>query len=329
MPGHHRRIYSRPSHSRLRAVILAAGIFALIAASIYIVTVRGEGRHSNTQAAPTKKCNGVPNTPGGPDPWGGCWPGSDNTGPQTGIDLIPYDGPALRNGTCTITSNTVIANKTLACPITVESGNLMLEDSSVSGEVYNDGSGSVFIKDTTINGGSAETETVGGSNITIEDSNLTGNQHEIYCGSNCTIENSWLHDNHNFGISDHQNGFLSTGGTHYKFEHNTVYCVGGCTSDIGFIPNSNISNALIDKNLLVATHASFCLYASSDYPNKPGTVNGMIVTDNVFQRGANGKCAGYGPVYGWDAPNDNPGTSGYHNVWSGNIWSDGKMLMAP
>ena len=229
-----------------------------------------------------------------------------------------------------ITTNTVISGKTIACQIIVNSGNLTLEDSSLTGEVYNYGSGSVLIKDTTINGGSAATETVLGSNITIERSNLYGNQHEVYCGDNCTVENSWLHDNHDFGSSGHQNGFLSNGGSHYTLEHNSVYCVGGCTADITFIPDGNISHATVDKNLLVATrYASYCLDPSSDHPAKPGVVSGMVLTDNVFQRGANGKCAYYGPVYGWDTPNNSPGTDGYGDVWSGNMWDNGQALGTP
>ena len=127
----------------------------------------------------------------------------------------------------------------------------------------------------------------------------------------------------------HQNGFLSNGGSNYTFQHNSVYCVGGCTSDIAFIPDHNISNATVEKNLLAATsYASYCLYPSSA-SSKPGTVTGMVVTDNVFQRGANGKCAVYGPVYGWDTPGNTPGTDGYGNVWSGNMWDNGQPLGSP
>jgi hypothetical protein len=136
-----------------------------------------------------------------------------------------------------------------------------------------------------------------------------------------------LHDNHNFGSSDHQNGFLSNSGSNYLIRHNSVYCIGGCTADITFIPDGNITNATVDKNLLVATqYAAFCLYPSSNHPSKPGIVSGMIVTNNVFQRGANGKCAYYGAVYGWDTPTSTHGTDGYGNVWSGNTWDNGQAL---
>ncbi len=274
-----------------------------------------------TPAAAAKCGSAAPNTPGGADPWGGCWPGPGNTGVPADAALSAY------NGSCTLTKNTVISSKTVNCTLSVNSGNLTLDDSMVNGEVYNNGSGSVLIENTTMNGGSAETETVLGSNLTIMNSSLYGNQHEVYCGSNCTIENSWLHDNYDFGSSDHQNGFLSTGGDTYNLQHNSVYCVGGCTGDITFIPNGDISGATVSKNLFVATtDAAYCLYPSSDPPAKPGIVEQMTVVDNVFQHGPNGNCAFYGPVYGWDSPTSSPGTDGYGNVWSGNIWDNGAPL---
>ena len=104
---------------------------------------------------------------------------------------------------------------------------------------------------------------------------------------NCTLENSWLHDNFNGeALGWHQNGFLSNGGSNFVIRHNSVNCVGGCTLDIGFIPDYNVSNAVVHKNLLVATfYGAFCLYPSSDHPAKPGIVSGMVVTDNVFSGG--------------------------------------------
>lgn len=238
---------------------------------------------------------------------------------------MAYTGP------CTISvANTVIDAKLINCPLDVTAPGVTIQDSKIYGQVHNNSSGLLEIKDTEIDGGSDTSETVGGNDITILGSNLYGDQHEFHCGSNCTVENSWLHDNYDFGPSDHQNGFLSTGGSNFDLEHNSVYCVGGCTADIAFIPNGNISNATVDKNLLVAnTEMAFCLYPSSDHPSKPGIVSGMVVTDNVFQRGSNGKCGGYGPVYGWDTPTNTPGTDGYGNVWSGNTWDNGQALSAP
>jgi hypothetical protein len=283
---------------------------------------------SASKSAPTANanCDGAPNTPGGPDPWGGCWPGPGNTGVPAGVSLTAYTGP------CTISApNTVIDSKLINCALDVEAPGVTIQDSKINGQVFNNSSGILVIKDTEIDGGNDHSETVGGNDITILASNLHGDQHEVYCGDNCTVENSWLHDNFNGdSLGWHQNGFLNNGGSNAMVRHNSVYCVGGCTSDIGFIPDDNISKATVDKNLLVATpYAAFCLYPSSDHPSKPGIISGMVVTDNVFQRGANEKCAFYGPVYGWDTPNKTPGTDGYGNVWSGNAWDNGQPLGSP
>jgi hypothetical protein len=276
---------------------------------------------------PAQSCSGTRNTPGGTDPWGGCWPGSGNTGVPAGTGLTTYTGPCgeIRS------ENVTIDAKIVNCDLTIlGGGQATIRDSEVNGSVLNSGSGSLLIESTVINGGSEHSETVGGDNITILSSNLYGNQHEVYCGSNCTVDNSWLHDNFNgASLGWHQNGFLSTGGVGYTLEHNSVSCVGGCTSDIGLIPNGNISQATITKNLLVATtDAGYCLYPSSGdaASGKSAIVNQITVVDNVFQRGSNSKCGYFGPVYGWNTPNSSPGTDGYDNVWSGNTWDNGQSL---
>ena len=277
--------------------------------------------------SPKAGCGGAPNTPGGPDPWGGCWPGSDNTGVPSGTALASYSGKCgeVRSGNLTIVA------KVIHCELDfLGSGQLTIRDSKINGEVMNNGSGSVLIENTEIDGGNDQSETVGGDNITVVSSNLYGNQHEVYCGSGCTVEDSWLHGNYNgAALGWHQNGFLSTGGSDYVLRHNSVDCTGGCTSDIALIPNANISRATFDKNLMVATtDVAYCLYPSSGdrAADKPGIVNQITVTDNVFQRGSNGKCGQYGPVYGWNTPNNKPGTDGYDNLWSSNEWDNGRRL---
>ncbi len=85
-------------------------------------------------------------------------------------------------------------------------------------------------------------------------------------------------------------------------------------------------NANIDKNLFVAApFASYCIDLST-VASKNNIMYQMVVTNNVFQRGANGKFATYGPVYGWEMSNNNPGTTGYGNVWSNNKWNEGTLI---
>jgi hypothetical protein len=268
-------------------------------------------------------CTAAHNTPGGPDPFGSCWPGPGNTGVPAGTQLSSY------RGSCTIrSSHVVISAKAINCAITILASDATIKDSQIEGTVHTDGAGSVLIEHTTINGGSDHSESVGGANLTVLYDNIYGDQHEVHCYSNCTVEDSWLHDNYNgASLGWHENGFFNDGGSNFTVVHNSVYCVGGCTADITFIPDGNVSYATVSKNLLVATrYAGYCLYPSSDPQYKPGIMTHIVVTDNVFQRGSNGKCATYGPVYGWDRPNNNPGTDGYGNVWSGNMWDNGSPL---
>src|SRR5262249_24981456 len=87
------------------------------------------------------KCHGARNTPGGQDPWGGCWPGPYNTGVPRGTTLSAYHGP------CTIKHrNFVIDAKVVNCALVILGGNTTIENSKVNGPVHNDGPGRLVIK---------------------------------------------------------------------------------------------------------------------------------------------------------------------------------------
>ena len=280
-----------------------------------------------TQApALASNCGGAPDHPGGADPWGSCWPGPQNTGPAPGTTFTPYQGPVVVSTNNTVISGKIITNQGLV----IEASGVVIKDSIVDQTtIQNRGGQPLLIENTKINGGSQlEFPSVGGSNVTVLRDNIYGGQHEVDCAGNCVVEDSWLHDNANGAAAgSHQNGFFNNGGSNFLIRHNTVYCVGGCTADISFIPDGDISNAVVTKNFLMATaYAGYCLDPSSDAPAKPGIVNQMTVTDNVFGRGATGKCAVYGPVGGWDTPNSRRGTDGYGNIWSGNTWDDARPL---
>jgi hypothetical protein len=93
---------------------------------------------------------------------------------------------------------------------------------------------------------------------------------------------------------------------------------GGCTGDINLIPNfATAHDVTITGNLFRASpRLAYCTYGGDrnggTYPNG----NHIVYRDNVFERGANGKCGAYGPVSSF-----NP--AGVGNVWTGNTWSDG------
>lgn len=278
-------------------------------------------------------CQAPANTPGGPDGLGGCFPGAFNTGYPHGLPGDTRTPVTLTNytGLCDIrTDNLVIDSKLLNCGgMLVYAKNVTIKNSKIVGPILtNADDASLTITDTEVDGSSDHSQTTGDGNLTLLRINAYGNQHEVHCSYNCSVQDSWLHDNYDGGaLGWHENGFITNGGADFTIRHNSVYCTGGCTGDITLIPDDNVTNMTIDRNLLVASPSSaFCLYPSSNHPGKPGTVQQIKVTNNVFQHGSNNKCATYGPIAGWDTPNSNPGTDGYGNVWSGNKWDDGTTL---
>jgi hypothetical protein len=274
--------------------------------------------HSNPPPAANSNCSGASDTPDGADPHGGCWPGPDNTGVPAGVTLTRYTGScSLEHAT-----NRVIRDKIINCWLLIYSPHVTIKDSVINGGVgTNSGNASVTVEDSEINGGSSDNQDVGWDNITVIGSNLYGNQHSVQCENNCLVEDSWLHNQYNRGSSGHQNGFLSTGGRGVVLRHNSVGCTGGCTADISFLNSSTDASITVQDNLLLASpDAAFCAYPGPNAQPSRAPVNDVVWSDNVFQHGANGKCATYGPVYGWYP------SVGYGNVWSGNTWNGGRVI---
>jgi chitodextrinase len=296
-------------------------------------------------------CVGAANTPGGADPWGGCFPGPTNTGvpasllvncqlhtPEnclpvvnsthavsSGDSSLASDNTgwsySVSDGYITVTAQNAVIDAISGPGIYVPAGRSLLVKNSKIGIINHQGS-SLDVESTEIDGGNQWTysNVQGGSNITVRNSNLHSGQHGILCYGNCTAENNWIHDNADGSAAgSHQNGFLSVNGATFTLTHNSIGCVGGCTADIAFLAQSDNSDATVNKNLLLTSPmAAYCVYPG---PNKStANAKNMVWTNNVFQRGTNNKCATYGPVYGW-YPQVGPG-----NVWSGNVWDDGSAL---
>lgn len=269
-------------------------------------------------------CNGAPNTPGGPDAFGGCFPGPSNTGVPAATKLTTY------NGTCDIrTDNVVLDSVTINCSLLIYAKNLTIRNSVVNGYIMTNAPGaSVTVQDTTVNGADSYVGVVDGDNVTVIRSNISGGEHSVHCGSNCVVRDSYLHDQWDGAAAGwHQNGFLSNGGSNNTIVHNSIGCVGACTADIAFLLNDNQSHATVDKNLLLAApNSAFCSYPGPVSTSKSAISAFMTWTNNVFQRGANKKCGFYGPIYDWVSQTTNPNKEGYQNVWSGNKWDDGRAL---
>lgn len=261
----------------------------------------------------------TPETP----PSGG-FPGPDDTGVPAGTTLTPYSGP------CTINSpQTITAVDATACDaLVIQTTGVVIEKSLVPRvqSIYGDGDSSVSISDSDVRAGDTSIGAIWGYNITASRVDVTGGQHSFHCNDNCSVTDSWLHDQHNpDGGSYHNNAFISNGGENMVIRHNTLHCTailnrtdGGCTADLSLFGDFGpIDDVVVDNNFLRANKSSisYCAYGGGS-TSKPYQATNVRFTDNVFERGANNKCGVYGPVTDFDR-------RATGNVWSGNTWNTG------
>jgi hypothetical protein len=288
------------------------------------LTARATDTSGNTKTATVTLTvsNTVPVPPTSP----GGFPDASNTGVPVGTTLTRYTGP------CTITSTTTLNNvdATGCLALLIRAPNVVINSSKLPRiDVTDSRIGSVSIADSTILGGNWSDGAVWGYNITVTRSNITGGQHNFHCAGNCTLTDSWLHDQYNpDGQSYHNNAFITNGGSNMLVRHNTLHCTailnstdGGCSGDFSLFGDFDpVSNVRLENNLLKANNSSisYCAYAGYQ-PSKPFPIPDHITfIGNVFERGPNNKCGVYGPVTSWY-----PSST---NVWSNNTWSDGTIL---
>lgn len=257
-------------------------------------------------------------TPPGP----AAWPGPDNTGVPAGKTLTPYSGP-----TRITAANTVIDSKTINSDLVIAAAGVRITNTRMVGHIDVDCGGcSLTVEDSEVNYPSVFLgPTIGYHNVTVRRSEIVGGGASINCGNNCLVEDSWLHGQLSVGDS-HNNAYLSNGGSNVTLRHNTLDCSapdngvgGGCSADASFFGDfAPIANITIDNNLYVASASSgYCGY----FGWNPGKAFGdnptnVKVTNNVVQRGPNGKCGIWGPDTSFKP-------SGAGNVWTGNKWDDG------
>jgi len=279
----------------------------------------------------------VPSPPGevafaGPPAQSG-YPGAGSTGVPSGTKLTTYSGP------CTVSSdNTVIEAKTVNCDLTIRAKNVTIRHSKVNGQITNNEgtSYSFTLEDSEVDAGFGQYAAVGTTNMTLLRANIHGGVTSVYCYANCSIRDSYLHGQrldpsapwHLGAFLANDNGNDPGGRTNANLQHNTIVCDavpnpndGGCSGDVNLYGDFGpITYVTINNNYLGSnTGVSYCLYggesSSKPYPH----ADHVVVTNNVFGRGSNSKCGAYGPVTGYDP--SRPG-----NVFSNNVWSDGKSV---
>lgn len=259
---------------------------------------------------------GVPPVPSG-------FPGPDNTGVPSGTELASYQGDChIRQ------ADTVIEASLLECTVNIDAPNVVIRTSKIVGQL-DVLSGSLTLEDSEVDNGTAYTAAVGGQHLTIRRSNIHGGETSVNCGD-CHIEDSWLHGQYVPPDGDwHLDAYLSNGGGNVTLVHNTLACDhpgtdngGGCTAAAAIFGDFGpLSDFTFDNNLFVASpHQAYCFYGGTQ-DNKPYGLetSDIVVVNNVFQRGENGQCGGYGPVTNF--ANDGPG-----HRWQNNTWDDGEPL---
>jgi hypothetical protein len=233
----------------------------------------------------------------------------------------PATSLTIYTGPCTITAPTTITAKIVNCGTLFIRAATTIERSKVNGQVLEDyvSSASVRVVDSEVDAGHIQGAAVSNTNVTVLRSNIHGGAASVQCGSNCTVQDSWLHGQYRPSGSDwHLDGFITNGGDNMTLTHNTLACdemTGGCTAD-GFLAAdfAQVTNVRFERNLFVAsTQVQYCTYGGS---NRLGSRN-ISYVNNTFQRGTTGQCGRYGvAIY----------TEGA--VWTGNVWDDGQPLPA-
>lgn len=301
----------------------------------------------------------TPNVPDGPDPFGGCYPGPSNTGPADEATLTTYTGPCtVTAANVTIDSQAVncsplvvgstasglvIKNSRVNGGVIQNSGSasFAIQDSIIDNNVsYPACSAPATCPAGKYACGDPNNQTtqcgVGYQNFTITRSEVMHTNRAAYCERHCTITDSYFHGTNLWpDPSDGAHASSARVEQYATLRHNSLSCdfegpwYGndlGCSADITGYPDfAPIHDNTIDRNLLLSNNVgtAFCAYGGGTggkpFSGDPLNATNVVYTDNVFQRGANGKCGEYGPVTDFVA--GRPG-----NVWTGNVFDNGTVV---
>ncbi|MCU1466823.1 MAG: hypothetical protein JWM72_2751 [Actinomycetia bacterium] len=275
----------------------------------------------------------------------GAFPSAANTGVPGGTNLTTYTGPT------TIRScGVVIDSKVVNGDLTILAGNgthsastpcVTIKNSLVRGVIDDkyagyscggvQGCGPLVITDSEVAVPvPADVAAVSDANYYMWRSYVHGARSGAQCDGYCEIHDSFLLADKEFGTA-HMDAFITNGnyGAPIVLDHNAFLCAptgavpngSGCAADVGLFGDfSAVTNMTITDNLFKATNdAYFCLHSGYE-PGKPyPNGGGLNYTNNVFERGANGKCGVADAVFNW-----------YNSAgrWCNNMYDDGATVLA-
>lgn len=286
-------------------------------------------------------CMGSQHTPGGPDSFGGCWPGAHNTGIPSGTVLDSYTG-CSGDTTVITTDGTVIDAKTVNCTVVVRAADVVIKRSKINGAISLDtdlvGSSawSFRLEDSEVDStpdGPQQVTSISNGNFIILRSEITGGSQSVACTHDCEVRDSWLHGQE---IPDDVDWHLSAIRLSQRSTavHNTLSCDvapnavdGGCSANqTGYPDFEPTKNWLMERNLLIGNSGvAYCSYGGAaqgkPYSGDPENATHIVYRDNVYQRGPTNTCGAFGPITTFDS-------SRTGNIWTNNRWDDGSEVPA-
>lgn len=281
-------------------------------------------------AAGSSSCpNSNFNTPGGPDPWGGCWPGPGNTG----YTAAPGYPGSLTNFTGTLQSNTTYSFKRFPAGFTIgpEISNVTFYgcrfdgDDNSSWNVRIDGQNVTFDYSSFVpgvltappvpNNGSSQFGTwqlaTNPGKMTVTNSEFWGWANGIMYQSRAgaaytfTARNNYLHDARDTGGDvDHTDGILQHAGLAQNsiIDHNVIMSEGN-TNGIA-MQEQEALDLTITKNLVSGFGYTVAIAKQK--------MTNVQFTDNVFSTKFKPQ---WGPLYAWPS-----GGASTNNTWRRNTW---------
>ena len=234
----------------------------------------GSGTAGSTASGPVTRgtdCVASPHACGFPD--------ATNTGANCS-SLAP-------SGSVTVTSNgAVVEGKNISGSITVQASNVVIRNDCVTSSaiypVHFVSGSNLTVEDTTITGtghGCDRAVEPAGNGAVMNGLNVSGCEDGIQMYNNDVLENSFIHDLA-FTSSSHNDGVQQNGGHNDVVRHNTIFNPHNQTSCVNFTTDfGGISDITITGNLLNGGNYTVYSRAGSSGGSDP---TGVSVTDNHF-----------------------------------------------